>query len=102
MELNVETRLICEQMLYFRTTVDGSFDNVYTVECYDGKWHCDCKAFQFRGKCKHIAMADKKRCHWYEEDSEMKTKKVSKSDENPLGLACPLCDRPVSVIKIGV
>lgn len=100
-ELNIENRLICEQMLYFRTTIEGSSSN-YKVECYNGKWNCECKSFQFRKDCKHIHAAIKLRCDWFEDTSDLEPVEVPKSEDNSLGMACPLCNRPLCVIKVGV
>lgn len=98
--LSIETRLGCEDLNYFQATIEGSAQD-YKVYCERGKWHCDCKSFQFRGSCKHVTEASKKRCTW-SDDHDCEAKIVPVDDEHPLGKACPKCGGPVFSYKVGV
>ena len=98
-DLTIEYHWSCSNALDYRTTING-----HRVEytSYNGKWHCDCKGFQFRHTCKHVTEAIEKKCGWSEFHSEQTAKIVQKTDEYPHGLACPCCGAPVTSIGFGV
>jgi hypothetical protein len=68
-DLTTETRRICKGNTFWQKRVAGSQGDTYTVLWgptpggpYQYGWHCDCKGFQFRQSCKHVAAAELERC----------------------------------------
>jgi len=97
----------CKQNTEFKTAVIGSKNDEYEVSLskvnegeYQYNWHCSCKGFQYRGKCKHIVAADKEKCHWGEGAfaGEMREPEVTDSGEK----ICPECKGPVEPVVVMV
>jgi hypothetical protein len=94
----------CEQNEWYREVYTGSNGEEYIVTCspwnrgsYAANWNCTCKGFQFRGTCKHVKEAEKKRCTWGEDAAC-----GSGHSEKPEGGVCPECGGPIKVIRVAV
>lgn len=94
-DLNIVHYRACNDLEYYQVIIDGSTAK-YTVYCDHGKWHCDCKGFEFRGKCKHVGEAEKKRCSWTEEWSDRPV--LNKNGK----FYCPVCGGETFVYRVGV
>ncbi len=68
-DLSIEYYWSCDSLRSFSTEVKGTKDT-YTVSFFRTRhadlWECSCLGFKFRGQCKHIAEAEKKRCGWHQ------------------------------------
>lgn len=65
---------------------------VYTVVISDWDYLCDCKGFEFSGKCKHKAVADQLRCKWEEGSAPCQSLLERKTH------TCPLCGAPTVLV----
>lgn len=73
-DLSIEYYYHCHTSEHFSTLVRGSKGQKYHVTFgrmppnhrvqYD--WTCTCQGFKFRRTCKHIAIAEKRHCGWYQ------------------------------------
>ena len=93
-DFTYQTFWACESLLGSSTKVG---DYVVSYSSNDG-WHCTCKGFQFRKKCKHIdSINNNNVCHWCQEWDE------GDPIDGPDGeKKCPQCGGPVFAYKSSV
>lgn len=60
-------------------------DKVYKVAISEYDYICDCRGFEFNGKCKHRALAEQLRCRWEEGELPCQSEVERRSH------TCPLC-----------
>lgn len=92
---------VCESVVNFTTRVkssDGSAE--YRVVFgptpygrYQNDWECECKGFQTRKTCRHVAEAKAQRCGW---------NKHLEPYSMPEGCVCPDCGGGLKFIKVAV
>lgn len=74
--------------------VDSTSDPsvVYRVVISEWDYICDCKGFEFNGKCKHREIADILRCRWEEGDDP------NQSAMERSARICPQCGAPTLLV----
>ena len=114
---------MCTSNEHFEAEVTGSKGSVYRVtfgqltweeknkQGYECGWRCSCKAFQFRGICKHITKVRPFRCGYHEQwgtgksapaaDPDVKVLTPPDASESPLG-TCPCCGGAVVAVRCAV
>lgn len=100
-DLTTETRRLCKGNVFWQKRVEGSQGDTYTVlwgpagpdAPFAYGWHCDCKGFQFRQQCKHVAQAEAERCT-AGEDAFVGGPGLGDVDK------CPMCGGDTEIIKI--
>ena len=65
---------------------------MYRVVISDWDYLCDCKGFEFNGKCKHRAMAEALRCRWEEGNAPCQSNVERQSH------ICPTCGSPTIIV----
>lgn len=72
-DLSTEYYYQCKSSEHFSTEVTGSKGQAYTVSYgytpfgpYQYDWDCTCQGFKFRKSCKHVELAKKLWCGWYQ------------------------------------
>lgn len=98
-DLDIQYVRVCATNTFWAHRVMGSQGNPYFVTwgILPGHptptWRCQCKGFQYRGKCRHIDLAKHARCAW---NAEHDITARAKGDK------CPKCGGPTEVVGIGV
>ena len=99
-DFTIEYYAHCESYEQFETEVMGSkkyrvwYGPVQTREYgVQTDWQCECKGFQFRKTCKHIAAAKESYCGWSEKFDDGHPTDQDKcpkcgSDTRAMGWAC--------------
>ena len=89
----------CSENVRFEQEVPGSKGETYSVRYgrtptgrYQYGWTCTCKAFKFRGRCKHIEACKPLRC------TEGRDAVVG--SPTPMGDTCPRCGGSTSVVEV--
>ena len=78
----------CEGLQYQQTSIGG-----YRQEFRLGLgWACDCKGFQYRHTCKHVAAAESEQCTWCEQTGKAQTA------AQRAGHVCPECGGATFVV----
>jgi len=100
----------CASNLSWETKVTGSKGDAYTVwwgrlpeaKAMDvgatNGWQCECKAYKYRGHCKHIDSVKSQRCGW-NAFLEPTCEPEKDQDGKPI---CPECGGPVRPMKVAV
>jgi hypothetical protein len=106
-DLTVEYHWACMSNMRVAFDIKGSKGNTYRVDAHrprgdQAQWHCTCKGFEFRGKCKHVEQAKKKVCGWNAFLQGGEPVDVPVDDEHPNGKACPKCGGEITSIGWGV
>jgi len=90
----------CSENVSYLQKFTGSHGKIYTVTCNEMNagphvlnWHCTCKGWQYKGKCKHQAIAVGRRCRY---GSDIYSSGSSESD------TCPRCGGPTEVVRVAV
>ena len=98
-DLTTEYYYHCQTAEEFSRVITGSSGSQYLVVYgktphgpYEHDWSCNCKGFQFRGKCKHIEVAKKLHCGWFQ---------FSDGGE-PVNGKCPNCGGDIRSMGHGV
>lgn len=99
-DLTIEYYYHCLSAEHFETMVQGSGENKYCViygkmtsgNPFEHDWGCNCKGFQFNGKCKHIAIAKERQCGWYQ----------FIDGGEPVNGKCPECQGDIKSMGYGV
>lgn len=121
MSADIQVFLMCTSNEAWSAEVAGSKGDRYTVsfgelswteknrQGCDYGWSCTCRAFQYRGTCKHIARAKPFRCGYHEQwgtgtpapEEDPSIKVLTKSTPSSLG-ACPCCGGSVVAVRCAV
>lgn len=95
-DLNIETARWCQS-----NEIDSTVINGYTLTYgkhnpgpYSANWDCNCKGYQFRKTCKHIAEAEEKRCGFGWE--------AAAGSPIDMGKTCPSCGGPTCAMRYAV
>lgn len=96
-DLNIETYTWCEQNEYANIKVGDYIVTYRAGELTSAEgWHCTCKGFMYRHKCKHIEKAKELKCdHGWE--AAIGSPATDWVDDK-----CPKCGGPTSVLRVGV
>lgn len=105
----IATVRVCATVRYFQTEVVGSTGTVYRVHWgllpeprqeAEGAlygWQCECKAYKFRGTCKHILEVRDHRCAW---NSDCELTECARDRDG--ASCCPECGGPVIPVRVAV
>jgi hypothetical protein len=101
-DMIVQTARWCAQNEAFTMTVHGSSgDASYLVTYgthipgpYGANWNCTCPSFRFRKNCKHVRLAETRRCSYGWE--------AAAGAPSNMGESCPECGGPTKVMTYAV
>ena len=110
-DLTPQTYWMCVTATDWSTPVEGSKGDQYYVswgrlgairqhsEGVMYGWHCTCKGFRFRSKCKHVeAVKDSgTRCGWFQFTDGLEPVRNGAGER-----CCPKCASPVEPVRMGV
>lgn len=98
-DFTTHTARWCEENVRFTQKFSGSRGNIYVVTCnemnagpYSVNWHCTCKGWQYKGKCKHQTIAVMIKCSYGS----------SAAAGSPIEMeaTCPVCGGPTIPIEV--
>lgn len=99
--------ILCETMLKpsivpmaSESRADGTYYEVVGATLFNDPV-CECPGFQFRGKCKHVAMIEGTRCTFHIVPTEEQLEEIM---EQGLGGSvpdrCPICHNPMILYEL--